>query len=269
MKLSSRIIAAVVASLPLALIAGPAHADTPCGKFDFTSGINCKIEVEGGCTADCKPLNFEAGCSGGCSGSAMTTCVNDCGTQCVAMCDPAHLDCFAGCHGECDQPTIDTCKAKQPTADCVSTAKAQCDIHCNDACKVPPSDCTEHCNRCCTGSCTTQINFDCDFQCFAKLSGGCDVQCKDPKGAIFCNGQYVGASDVDQCISYLSTQGIKVDVSARGTVDCNLSGCKGTGSATGCSASPGVNAGAGGAALAILGLAAGMTARRRRQRRAA
>src|SRR4051794_22951892 len=103
MKNSSRLLGSPFACLFVSLLASPALADDPCGKFDFSQGLSCKIEVEGGCTADCTPLKLEAGCSGGCTVAATTACVDDCGTQCVAMCDPAHLDCFAGCHSECDQ----------------------------------------------------------------------------------------------------------------------------------------------------------------------
>src|SRR5258706_7139460 len=93
---------------------------TPCGNFDFSSGISCKIQVSGGCSANCSPLRFEAACNGMCSATADTTCVNNCGTTCVAMCNPALLDCFAGCHAECDQPTVDLCKQKHPTDDCAT-----------------------------------------------------------------------------------------------------------------------------------------------------
>jgi hypothetical protein len=236
---------ALFAVLSAPAIARADDGGTPCGNFNFASGISCKIEVSGGCMADCTTLKFEAGCSGGCSVTANQTCVNDCGTKCVAMCDPAALDCFTGCHGECDQPTTAECMQKQPSADCVTQAKAQCDVHCKDACQVPPTNCQEHCTKCCTGSCTTQVNFDCDFQCFASLQGGCTAQCTAPQGAIFCNGQYVHASDVQACVTYLATQGINVDVSARGSATCDLNGCKGVGSASGagCMMSPGSNAG--------------------------
>jgi hypothetical protein len=60
---------------------------------------------------------------------------------------------------------------------------------------VPPSDCKEHCTKCCFGSCQTLKNFKCDFDCFAELKGGCDVQCSAPEGALFCNDQYFYASD--------------------------------------------------------------------------
>ena len=277
MKLTSRIAAVAVAFLPIALAATSARAENPCGNFDFSGGISCKIEVEGGCTASCTPIKLEAGCSGGCTGTASTACVDDCGTQCVAQCDPALLDCFAGCHEECDQPTIDICQTEQPNADCVNQAKAQCDIHCNDACAVPATNCEEHCNQCCTGSCTTQVNFACDFQCFASLEGGCELQCSQPSGAIFCNGQYVGASDVEACIQYLAPPGIAGDVSARGSLQCDLSGCAADGDAnagidspvSGCAAAPGdKDAAASGVGLALFGLAVGLAGRRRRQRRA-
>jgi hypothetical protein len=231
--------AAVVMTVAFAPLARAADGgSTPCGNFDFTSGISCKIEVSGGCTANCSPLRFEAACTGMCTATSDTTCVNNCGTTCVAMCNPAALDCFAGCHGECDQPTIDACKQKHPTDDCATTAKAQCDVHCKDSCQIPPNSCAEHCNKCCTGSCTTQVNFDCDFSCFADVQGGCNVQCQKPEGAIFCNGQFVHASDVTACIAYLATQGIKVDVSAQGMVGCDLSGCHDSGSSKGCAVAP-------------------------------
>jgi len=270
------ITALVAPALALAFtLASPrAHANdggaNPCGNFDFSAGINCKIEVSGGCTADCSLLKEELACAGGCSVTADTMCVNNCGTQCVAMCDPAHLDCFTGCHGECDGPTTQTCMQMNPQADCVNQAKAQCDVHCNDSCKIPPSNCQEHCNKCCTGSCTTQVNFMCDFSCFANVHGNCSVQCSKPDGAIFCNGSYVNASDIQACISYLATQGIMVDVSARAS--CDLSGCHGVSNipgASGCAASPGTNVGLGawaGGVLFVVGAGA-FRARRRRGRR--
>jgi len=94
------------------------------------------------------------------------------------------------------------------------------------------------------------------------------VQCQKPEGAIFCNGQFVHASDVKACITYLATQGIMVDASATGTVGCDLSGCHESGSSKGCSVSP-LSARTGGAAagaFALLALAAGVVRSRRRSR---
>lgn len=272
MKLASTILAAALA-LPVLSVAATASAqDTPCGNFDFTSGISCEIKVEGGCTAECTPLNFEAGCSGGCTAAATTDCTSTCGTQCIAECDPALLDCFAGCHAECDGEVQAQCEAAHPGEDCVTQAKAQCDMHCETSCEVPPSDCQEHCQSCCTGGCQTQINFDCDYQCFVELSGGCEVQCTEPSGALFCNGQYVYASDVEACINYLATQGITVDVSARGEVTCDLNGCDGEGSANAgiCSAAPQgpFDWRVAGGSISALGLVFGLLGARRRNKKA-
>jgi len=207
----------------------------PCGTFDFSGGLNCKIEVSGGCKVDCAWLKEELACAGTCNVSANTMCTNNCGTTCIQQCNPQLLDCFKGCHGECDAPTADACRQMNGD-DCGNRAIAQCDIHCKDSCKVPPSNCQEHCTRCCTGSCTTQINIGCDMSCFTNANKDCGVQCDAVAGAIFCNGQYVHASDVQACVNYLLTQGIKVDVSARGNVMCDATGCHGGGS--GCEAAP-------------------------------
>lgn len=251
---------AAFAALTLSTRTAIAADAEACGNFDFSNGIDCKIEVEGGCTAQCTPLKFEAACTGQCGIDAETQCVDNCGTQCVATCDPSLLDCFAGCHAECDAPTQELCEANGTRDDCEEFAVADCDIHCTEACEVPPSDCQEHCTRCCTGSCTTQINFNCNLDCFAEVTGGCEAHCEAPSGGLFCNGQYVYASDIEECITYLIEQGIEVDVSARGSVTCDLSGCEGEGSATGCSLASSDTGGA--MSMMLLGLA--MLLRRRR-----
>jgi len=239
-----------------------ADAGNPCGTFDFTGGFNCKIEVSGGCKADCAWLKEELACAGNCSVMADVSCTNTCGAQCVQMCNPQALDCFKGCHGECDLPTQDQC-IKAGMNDCGNRAIAQCDIHCKETCQVPPNNCQEHCNKCCLGSCNTQINFNCDLNCFTNANKDCGVQCDAPTGAIFCNGNYVHATDVQACINYLLTQNIKVDVSARGSAMCDLSGCHGTGSA--CEAAPGSNVGTGAWGVGLGAMALTWIMRRRRR----
>jgi len=235
-----KLITAAAASAALLFTASSALAqDNPCGKFDFSQGIDCKIEVEGGCKAQCTPLSFKAGCEGGCNATATQDCTGTCGTQCLQECNPELLDCFKGCHAECDAEVQALCEAEDMDGvDCAEQAVAQCDLHCEDACEVPPSNCQDHCVSCCNGGCTTQVNFGCDFDCFAELKGGCDVQCSKPKGAIFCNGQYVNASDIDACVQYLLTQGIEVDASASGEINCSGGDCNIDGALDGCTYSP-------------------------------
>lgn len=266
--MSLRAFSSLVAAAFLTFTGVSAQAqEEPCGKFDFSQGLSCKIEVEGGCMAQCTPLSFKAGCTGGCNVAATQDCTDSCGEACILECNPALLDCFKGCHDECDQPVLEECQAKHPDADCQEQAQAQCDMHCEQSCEVPPSDCKEHCEQCCFGGCTTQVNFDCDFNCFAELKGGCEVQCSEPKGALFCNGQYVYASDIDACIQHLLAQGISVDASATASATCDANGCDlGAALDSGCAAAPGKTTGEaeGVMLLGVLGL--GYAAARRRRR---
>jgi hypothetical protein len=262
-------------AVSLATLAAPSSAfaadpadNGPCGNFDFSAGLSCKVEVSGGCTAGCTPFKFEVACGGKCTATATQQCTGSCGAQCIAQCDPKYMDCFAGCHTECDEPTTKQCQAKHPNEDCVTQARAQCDTRCKESCKVPTNSCQEHCNACCTGSCTTQVNFDCDFACRAELRGSCRVQCQKPDGAIFCNGQYVNASDVKACLAYLATRGINVDASAAGSGSCGPDGCVGTGSAkvSGCAFAPAeADAAVGSLAAICLALAARLARARRRR----
>ncbi len=267
---------AAVAAVPL-LSVGTARAEDhgPCGNFDFSGNVSCKIEVSGGCTASCDAPKLTVACGGKCTATSTQTCTDTCGTTCIQQCNPELLDCFSGCHAECDQPTIDLCKQKQPGEDCVTQGKAQCDIHCKNNCKVPDTNCQEHCTKCCTGSCDTQVNFDCDFKCMADVEVNCKAQCTKPTGGIFCNGQFVNATDVQQCIAYLGTKlKINVDISAQasGSSNCTGNDCSAEGNASvkagGCAAAPGSNNGLAGALglVGALGIVSGVRARRKARR---
>jgi hypothetical protein len=264
--------------LPLASLlftsASALAIDTPpeCGKFDFNeNSLNCSVRVEASCELDCSSLNFTAGCKGGCMGTPIPGCTDPCGATCVAECDPSKLDCIQGCHDECEQPFVDSCKSKYPDRDCVTDSKASCTSYCREQCKVMPSGCLEHCDTCCSGSCTSYANLDCDISCYAKLEGSCKVQCAAPSGALFCNGQYVGASDVQTCINALIAQGLQIDISARGEVKCDLSGCDGVGDASvggfACSASEGQSSPFTATGIALGIAAIGISAARRRNRK--
>jgi hypothetical protein len=269
------IVAAVLAAAPL-FAAGTARAEDngPCGNFDFSGDISCKVQVSGGCTASCDTPKVTVACGGKCTATSTSTCTGSCGTACLQECNPELLDCFAGCHAECDQPAIDVCKQQHPNDDCVTQGKAQCDVHCKGSCKVPDSSCQEHCTKCCSGACTTQVNFDCDYSCLADVEVSCKAQCAKPTGGIFCNGQFVNATDVQQCVAYLASKlKINVDVSATAsaTTECGPNGCSGSADgkasakAAGCMAAPGSNNGLAGAFGLIAGLGIITTIRARRR----
>ncbi len=268
-------LAATAATLALLAPTTALAADNgPCGNFDFSGNASCKVEVQASCNAKCDPPSVVVSCGGKCTADSTTTCTDSCGETCIKQCNPKLLDCFKGCHEECDQPTIELCKSKHPGEDCVTQGKAQCDGHCKNNCKVPDTSCSEHCTKCCRGSCQTQVNFDCDFKCMADVKINCKAQCSKPTGGIFCNGQFVNATDVQQCISYLATKlNIKVDASASASGNCTGGNCTGAAdgklSAQGCAAAP-IELGDGNGTLGALGLvgaavAVGVVRRRRRR----
>ena len=267
---------AILAAAPF-FVEGTSRADDhgPCGNFDFSGSLSCKIQVSGGCTASCDAPKVTVACGGKCTATSTQTCNDSCGTTCIQQCNPELLDCFGGCHAECDQPTIALCTKNHPNDDCVTQGKAQCDVHCKDSCKVPDTSCSEHCTKCCSGSCTTQVNFDCDYSCLADVEVSCKAQCAKPTGGIFCNGQFVNATDVQQCVAYLASK-LKIDVdvsaSASATGSCGPDGCsadtKAAAKASGCAAAPGSDNGLAGAfgLVACLGLVAAIRSRLRASR---
>ncbi len=91
--------------------------------------------------------------------------------------------------------------------------------------------------------------------------------CKDNDGVY----QFVNATNVQSCINALVAQGLQVDVSAKGEVKCDLSGCDGTGSAgiggLACSTSPGNESPFAVGALFAAAVGAGISAARRRNRK--
>ena len=257
---------------PLLLVPASAWAGDACGKFDFSNGLSCGIEVSGGCQADCTPVNFVAACDAQCTGSAEVSCTGGCETDCEAKCtvDPGTFECQASCEADCGTRCDTGCAANATSGSgCAEECKGSCTSHCSLSCKAtPPSaDCTVRCQASCDASCTVESNIMCSAGCTADITGGCDVQCQAPEGAIFCNGQYVDATDITGCITELATQGITVDVT--GQVSCGVNGCtSGLGLST-CAVGPAVGAsdgplGVAGMAAGLLGL--GLFAARRRRR---
>lgn len=264
MKTPSRLVSGALGLFALFSAQLARAEDNPCGKFDFSNGIDCRIEVHGGCQSQCTPLHFEAACSGECSATANVSCTADCNASCNAECKPAELNCEASCGAECQS----RCNAACEVGDCEASCDATCNADCGASCAGTGPSCEAHCQASCDGACTAEANINCDVDCYADLQGGCEVQCEEPSGALFCNGQYVAAGDVDACIAYLEENwNAQVDASARGEVTCDLNGCAGTGDAQigWCSVS---NAGAfnghaGAGALAAAAVAAGTMLRRR------
>src|SRR5262245_53092024 len=97
---------AVAAVLGTSGVASAGIAD--CGNIDVEANAMCEVEVEGGCTAHCTPVSFEAACAGKleasctgmCNGSFEASCKTDCQADCTGRCDvnPGMFDCNVDCN---------------------------------------------------------------------------------------------------------------------------------------------------------------------------
>jgi MYXO-CTERM domain-containing protein len=249
-SLSSFVGAAALAGALAVTSEASAAPIAECGGIDFANVTECHFEFDGGCQAQCEPLSFVAACDGQCNldidGGCNVECTGGCQAECEAS---ANFDCSATCQSDCDARTAALCGSDQ---DCISYCQADCNQSCDFECAgTANADCTAQCDAACTGSCDVEANFDCSFSCSADLQGGCDIACTSPDGALFCDGQYVAFSNLDECVNALVDQ-----FSVQIAFDVKVT--------TSCSASPG-REGPAGAALAGLALAAAAVVRRRRR----
>ena len=104
--------------------------------------------------------------------------------------------------------------------------------------------------------------------CEATVTGGCQVACKDPKGALFCNGNYVDTSkfSLDKCLAALLAQ-YQIKASGYAYGSCMNGTCSAnTGGSVSCAtATPGAGDYAFGSFAALGGLGFGLALMRRRR----
>jgi MYXO-CTERM domain-containing protein len=264
--MSRRFAFAFLGVAPLAILAPKiAHAGIEsCGNINVKANAQCKVEVEGGCTAKCEPVSFTAACQGKatakCDGQCTATIDAECSTSCTADCNtkctanPGSYDCSGQCSGSCSADCDAECAAQASggtaSANCKASCQGNCDAKCSAQCSgTPPSaSCEGKCSASCKGRCEAKASAKCQIQCRtefqgscqAELKGGCEARCKDPKGALFCDGQFVDTgNNLENCIAALNAiLNIKVDASA--SAECSGNQCTGEASvkASACSTSP-------------------------------
>jgi MYXO-CTERM domain-containing protein len=109
-------------------------------------------------------------------------------------------------------------------------------------------------------------------KCETDLQGGCETACSQPKGALFCDGQYVDVGDqLDKCVADMQALlQIKVTGYAYGDASCGDGGCQAEGHAGVSCAQAAVGNDSPGSAVAFLGAIAafGLAISRRKNQRA-
>ena len=275
------------------LTATPAYAGiAACGNIDGDASASCEVKVKD-CNVSCTPVSVQAACAvqgeatceGSCPKVPSVSCTGSCEGSCAAECKvkPAEYDCSTKCNADASAKCDAQCNAADDKAHCQASCKATFSANCDTSCKGQAGsvDCDAVCKGRCEGSCTAQTSLECQVMCQstlsadceAKVKGGCETDCSNPKGALFCDGQYVDHNGtVDDCIAALKAAFPTITVNASGTSSgsCADNTCmgeaQGSASAT-CAFSPRSASGgdvAGGFALfAAIGA---VILRRRRQR---
>lgn len=280
-------LSSIAAGAALFFAPSTAHAGIEaCGNINVRAEAQCKVEVEGGCTAQCTPVKFEAACAGRleaqcsgaeCKATASVECTGSCQADCKGSCEanPGSFSCQGSCEGECSADCSGKCAAEANKGECEASCKATCSGSCSAKCEgtPPTATCEGKCEASCNGSCEGKANIDCQIDCQAKgygeckanLEGGCKAKCTAPEGALFCDGQYVDTgNNLSNCIDALNKV---LNVKVSGSAECAGNECKAEGKASAsCNFVP-MDARADGAvfALGALGLVGAVAARRRRQ----
>lgn len=282
MRLSTLLLATSALAAPfLVTQAAQATVVDSCGSLDFSGSASCTLEVEGGCTAQCTPVSFTAQCSvdlqASCDGECQATlpsCTTECQGGCVADCEAdVEWNCEASCSADCEGSCDSACAEEADQTKCQASCKATCSAECSGSCDgaTGNANCEASCNGCCTGSCNGEARLDCQISCQAegyagcetRLQGGCEAKCSEPEGALFCDGQFVDVSNLDQCVADLKAL-LNIKVTGYAEAECEGNEC--TAEAGGSvSCAMGAFPGGGEGALSLLGLA-GVVALMRRKR---
>ncbi|HEX2879398.1 MAG TPA: hypothetical protein VHO25_07660 [Polyangiaceae bacterium] len=211
-----------------------ANLDQCGGIFLRNSDARCEFRTEEHCSATCSYGSVQSSCvaqiyercerectevpSEQCEIQCRETCTSECAkpieedlsqvAQCEALCDSdCQLSCTDPC-GKCDEACLYTCSDKC-TEQCRNmTADSQ------------PAECDTTCTTACTASCTAKANSQCQIDCQNRVFEDCEPTlverclegCETQVGAIFCDGQYLDSSDVEECAAEIDSEaGIQVD----------------------------------------------------------
>lgn len=240
---SSALALAGLAALP----ASSARADLEaCGGVFLSAQSACEYRPKEECMTQCMTVAVEQAC--------VTQEYNECETSCTQT---ASTECEAGCTSSCqDQCTTTATTSSAPTCmelcldDCGGddngycghsthqsacgrcakhNCEKRCEAKCGDATNQPKvtttTECMPTCSIACSASCTAKVNTQCQVdcqertytQCEQKMVEQCQTDCMQTGGAIFCDGQFINASNAQSCADELLGK-LKIDIDVKASV---------------------------------------------------
>ncbi|HYQ30296.1 MAG TPA: hypothetical protein VER04_23860 [Polyangiaceae bacterium] len=218
-----------------------------CGKSCTVTDItSCKKSRSESCSKECETIS---------SKSSHEVCVSECSDSCTSKAISDNH--FHGDHGKCQHSCEHDCNAQ-----CESSSTSDQTTDCETKCtSVVENECTEEVNRDCVLTCQTENYEDCQ----TETVNTCNTTCKDKGGALFCDGQFIGASDLQACADQLASEfSFDIDVTAHvtATVTDKNDGSK---ASTKCSFAPPTRGQGGVAVLGALAVLGAVLGRRRRR----
>jgi MYXO-CTERM domain-containing protein len=294
--MSLRITTALSASallLGFSLLPSTAHAKAldQCGGVFLTADSSCEFKPVQECMTTCATTSVEQACSAKtatmCSASSTTsdttTCVKTHSDSCAKECDTittksSHEVCTTECTDNC---AADAVKKKDFDGDmnkCHQACAQDCDTQCDTCSETDQdTDCMTKCMSVTTSECTEEVNRDTVLSCqtdnFTSCEtdtvNTCNTTCMNKGGALFCDGQFIDADDLQACADQLMTEfSFNIDVTAHVAVNGNgtvtTTNSDGSKTTSKCSFSPPTQ-GKNGMALGALALLGVVVARRRRR----
>jgi MYXO-CTERM domain-containing protein len=277
----------------LSLLPGTAHAKAldKCGGIFLTASSACEFKPIQDCMTTCSTTSVEqvcaqktfTMCSSMCTVSDTTMCTQTHTDSCMKECDSistksSHEVCTSECTDGCTNDAVGKHDFDGDQDKCHKNCDHDCNSHC-DSCSTSDqsTDCMTKCTSIIQNECTEEVNRDCTLSCqtdnFTSCQtdtvNTCNTTCTDKGGAIFCDGQFLSADNLQDCADQLAAEfSFNIDVTVHATVNGNGSvtttNSNGTKSTTHCSFSPPTPGHSGMAlgALAALGI---VVARRRRR----
>lgn len=225
--------------------AGTAHANQldSCGGIFVAKGeasceyrpreecmTSCtKEEVQGACVAKINTM-----CEGGCTATATVECESSCTDSCTTSCEEQETPptCEELCTADCKEDFCDGfCDGE---SQCNSCCGHNCDRKCDRKCEgvedpEPETVCMTNCTEACSGSCSAQASTECHLDCQTEVYEECETDmvetctttCEDKGGALFCDGQFVSASDIEDCAADLEAE-LDISISIEADIDVDV-----------------------------------------------
>ncbi|MBL8743767.1 MAG: hypothetical protein JNK04_21810 [Myxococcales bacterium] len=176
--------------------------ETACGDLEL-SAEECEIVAVEGCETRCDLVGVVAACDGVCNLPPDDGCVAQCKPACEEyFAKHDYRPCEERCTAECTASIDDSC-----AQDCISPAQIACAQDCETTCATVDQDndttAVPFCEAMCAGVCENESNRSCARDCWSSMARICEETCNGDDGALFCNGQFVAADDIDACMEDL------------------------------------------------------------------